>query len=308
MNPIPLLILVGPTASGKTEVAVPLAQALRAEIVSADSMLIYRGMDIGTAKPSPEIRQAVTHHLIDICDPWESFDTALFVQKAGTLIRDIHSRGKQTILVGGTALYIQSLLTGLFQGPAANWEIREKLLKKNLESLYQELRQVDPDSAGKISGNDQRRIVRALEVFYVTGTPISRQQQQWANPSGEYKPVFIGILWAKEVLHQRINKRVEEMLAKGLIAETEKLLSHPRPLSHTASQAIGYKEVIAAIRNPALSPHLLETLQRNTRHFAKRQMTWFRRFPVHWLHADSNTTMIGLAEQALQYWRSIATA
>lgn len=296
---IPLILLVGPTASGKTEVGIPLAQALQAEIISTDSMQVYRGMDIGTAKPTIAQRQLVPHHLVDICDPWEPFNAALFVQLATQKIEEVAVRGKRALLVGGTALYIKALLEGIFVGPSANWEIREELTKRPLQSLYEELSRIDPDAAQRIYAQDQRRIIRALEVYYTTGIPISQYQREHTHKMGDFDPFFIGIQWERAILHQRIEERVAKMLATGLITETQRLLSLPHPLSHTAAQAIGYKEIIAAIREPELFATLPATIQRNTKLFAKRQMTWLRRFPVSWLPADANTSTDKLLAQSL---------
>ena len=295
---IPLTFLVGPTASGKSDVALPLAQRLNAEIISIDSMQIYRGMDIGTAKPSLEVRQLVPHHLIDICDPWEQFNTAMFVELAHAKIQEIYSRGKKILLVGGTALYIKNLLEGIFPGPSANWEIRRQLMQKPVELLYAELGEIDPVAAQKIYAQDLRRIIRALEVYYTTGIPISTYQKEHTPKNESYEPSFVGIAWEKSLLIDRINRRVEEMVENGLIVETQKLLGLPQPLSHTAAQAIGYREVIAALREPELLPKLTETIQINTRHFAKRQMTWLKRFPVAWVAAYPGVATHELLEKS----------
>jgi tRNA dimethylallyltransferase len=175
-------------------------------------------------------------------------------------------------------------------------------MKKPCELLYEELCQVDPETAKKVSSNDLRRIIRALEVFESTGIPISKYQKCFTQISGDYRPIFIGILWEREVLYRRINARVEEMLARGLLEETKRLLNLPHPLSHTAAQAIGYKEAIAATQDPTQLPQLLPTIQRNTRVFAKRQMTWLRRFPVHWLAPDMTGDIPKLAQPVVQYW------
>jgi tRNA dimethylallyltransferase len=305
---IPIFLLVGPTASRKTEVSIPLAQALNAEIVSIDSMQVYRGMDIGTAKPSLEVRSLVSHHFVDICDPWETFNTAMFVERASAEIREIRSRGREALLVGGTALYVKSLIEGIFEGPSANWEIRAELLKRPVEQLYEELCGIDPEAAQKIYAQDSRRIVRALEVYYTTGLPISVYQKQYTVKVAEYRPTFVGLRWDKQVLHERIAQRVTQMLAEGLVAETQKLLALPHPLSHTAAQAIGYKEVIAALGDPNLLLQLPETLVRNTRLFAKRQMTWLKRFPVSWLSVDAQTSVSGLVAQAMAVFRNVVPA
>lgn len=301
---IPLLILVGPTASGKTDLAIPLAQVLKAEIISADSMQVYRGMDVGTAKPAPRVRQVVPHHLIDICDPWMSYNACLFVKHASERIVEIYDRGRQVLLVGGTALYIKSLIEGIFAGPSADLKLRRELELRPLEELYGELCEVDLKAAAKISPHDMRRIVRSLEVFYSTGIPISEYQSRHTHPVAQYSPCFIGLLWERADLYRRIEQRVEKMMREGLIEETQRLLNLPQSISRQAAQAIGYKETIEALANPLSMPQLVETIQRHTRAFARRQMTWWRRFPVQWLSVTSETTITHLVNQALERWES----
>lgn len=297
----PILILLGPTASGKTDLAIPLSQVVDGEIISADSMQIYRGMDIGTAKPDMSTRRLVPHHLIDIRDPWEGFNACLFVEEAAKKIADIQLRGKTVLIVGGTALYIKSLLEGIFPGPSANWEIRRVLSGYSPGDLYQRLCQLDPNTAQRLSPNDTRRVIRALEVVYATGIPISEYQRHYTHPPGAYRPCFIGINWPKPILHQRIASRVEQMLHRGLVEETEGLLVLPHPLSHTAAQAIGYREAIDALAHPEKFSCLKESIELGTKQFAKRQMTWLRRFPVHWLSAASSTEML---QECLDIWNS----
>lgn len=299
---IPLYILVGPTASGKSRLSILLAKHMDAEIISADSMAIYRGMDIGTAKPSIPEQKQVKHHLIDICDPWETYNAGRFVEKATDCIKQIQANNRKILIVGGTALYIKSLIEGIFEGPPADWKIRETLAKRDNESLYSELMSIDEESAQKISPNDLRRIIRALEVYYITKIPISVLRRKYTKPNSNYITYFIGISWERPLLYERINKRVDHMLKNGLLEETKKLLHLPYPLSHTASQAIGYRETILALKNEIPMAELEETIKRNTRRFAKRQMTWLRRFPVNWIPSDNNTQTEYLFEQALKYF------
>jgi tRNA dimethylallyltransferase len=298
----PLFILLGPTGSGKTKLAISLAPSLDAEIVSADSMAIYRGMDIGTAKPTQEERLLASHHLIDIHDPWETYSAGMFVEEASKIIEKITERGHKVLLVGGTSLYIKSLLQGIFTGPAANWELRRQWMARSKESLYEELCQVDYETSQKISPNDVRRIIRALEVFYCTGIPISFYRKKYTKPRGDYEGKFVGIQWDRATLYRRIEERVEKMIKNGLVEETERLLQLRLPLAHTASQAIGYKETIAAIEDKSLMPSLVETIKKNTRHFAKKQMTWLRRFPIEWVSAKEYTTQQELIEKILAIW------
>ncbi len=298
---IPLLILFGPTASGKTKLATELAKHFESEIISADSMAIYRGMDIGTAKPSAEER-CTPYHLIDICDPWESYSVGMFIEDAAATIAAIHQRGKTVLMVGGTALYVKGLLEGIFDGPPANWALRNSLAKEYPQELYQRLCQIDPVSAQKISCHDLRRIIRGLEVFYSTGKPISLWQKQCTNPPALYAPCFIGLAWERQALYDRIEQRVDQMIQNGLIAETQRLLALPYPLSHTASQAIGYKETIAALHDSSLMNDLIPKIKQNTRRFAKRQLTWLKRFPIHWISANSQTNFDDIVISAKQIW------
>lgn len=305
--PTNLLILFGPTASGKTKLATLLAQQLAVEVISADSMAIYRQMNIGTAKPTAFERQLVPYHLIDILDPWESYNTGTFVESAANLIQEITNRKKVVTIVGGTALYVKSLLEGIFEGPKANWELRNELAKENPEQLYKKLVEIDIKTAQHISSNDLRRIIRALEVFYTTGQPISIWREQNTHPYSTYAPCFIGIEWDRQVLYNRIEQRVDMMMEQGLIEETRQLLTLPYPLSHTAEQAIGYKETIAALHNNALLDKLADQIKQNTRRFAKRQLTWLRRFPIQWIPGHTDTSYSAIAEQAIQIWHKFLT-
>ncbi len=302
---IPIVIVSGPTASGKTELSLALAKALDAEILYADSMTIYKGMDVGTAKPSLEERKLIPHHLIDICDPWESYSAGDFVEAAHEIIMQIQERGKRILLTGGTTLYIKSLLEGIFIGPPANWEIRNQLLTRDPLSLYQELYQCDPESAAKVAPNDSRRVIRSLEVYLSTGIPITQLRKQGTKPLGDYQPFFLGVDWERPILYQRIEQRVDSMLAKGLVEETRQLLQLPYPLSHTASQAIGYKETIEALLEPEKMPGLGDKIKLNTRHFAKHQVTWLRRFPIEWIPGtlDKNEMLQICLEKAGNFYK-----
>ena len=284
-----LYILVGPTGSGKTSLGIQLAQHLNAEIISVDSMAIYRQMDIGTAKPSLEERRLIPHHLIDICDPWESYSVGSFVEDASRLIQEIKSRGHKILLVGGTALYIKNLLDGIFESPPVDWDLRNQLREESLSQLYQKLQEIDPETASKVAMNDTRRVIRAMEVYLKTGQTISQWRKEHTGVTGDYSPLFIGLHWDRPLLYQRIEKRVDNMLQNGLLDETRDLMALPHPLSHTASQAIGYKESIAALQEPGLMEELAPTIKQNTRRFAKRQLTWLKRFPVNWIPVSFST-------------------
>ncbi len=272
--------LAGPTACGKSALSLALAEKIDAEIVSLDSMAIYRGMDIGTAKPSPAEQQRIPHHLIDIRHPHETFSLAEYLQLAEQTCRQIFDSGRKPLFVGGTALYLRGLLRGVFDGPEADWELRDQLEQEaagqSADYLHQKLQVCDPASASQLHPNDHRRIVRAIEVFEMTGTPLSQQQQQRALPE-ELRPQHVyWISPPRGWLHSRINQRVVEMFEAGLVNEVRGLLQLPQPICHTARQALGYKEVIDLIVAEREPKEALETIQTRTRQFARRQHTWFR--------------------------------
>jgi len=302
---INIYFLLGPTASGKSSVGLHLAQMMDAEIVSVDSMQVYRGMDIGTAKPTVEELKQVRHHLIDVVEASESFSAARFVELAGEAVRQINKRNKQVLAVGGTALYTKALAEGLFDGPGSNAQFRRELKDRatrvGSEVLHEELAQVDPEAASKIHPNDLRRIVRALEVFELTGEPISGFQQQFGRANPEYNSHYVCLRRKREDLHQRINGRVKEMIRAGLVDEVRGLLALPGGLSMQAAQALGYQEIIAHLSGLMSLEDTIEAIKINTRRFAKRQMTWFRRFPdVNWLDAETEDKVEDLAERARQ--------
>ncbi|HUT34055.1 MAG TPA: tRNA (adenosine(37)-N6)-dimethylallyltransferase MiaA [Planctomycetota bacterium] len=295
-----LLFLVGPTASGKTAVGIEAALHIGAEILSLDSMSLYRGMDIGTAKPSHEERARVPHHLLDVADPHEAFSTGRYLEAAEAAIADIVARGKRPLFVGGTALYLKALTEGFFHGPSADWALRDRLLaeaeQRGVPALHERLRAVDPPAAARIHPNDLRRIVRALEVHATTGRPISEQQTQFGSPSSRYDCVVAGIRRERSELHERINRRVDAMFAAGLVDEVRRLLADPRGISHAASQFVGYREVIAHLRGELTLAEAAERVKARTRQFAKRQLTWFRSFPqIRWVDAGPGSTAAGLA-------------
>jgi tRNA dimethylallyltransferase len=277
------LVLTGPTGSGKSAAAVTLAMRLDTEIVSMDSMALYRGMDIGTAKPTPAERQGIPHHLIDVLDPWQSASVAWWLQEAARCCRDIEARGRVALFVGGTPLYLKAMRFGLFEGPAADDGLRTRLYQEaeseGAAALHARLARADPASASRLHPNDVRRIVRALEVWELTGRPLSTWQQEWHRPAPNAGPRCVWIDLARDVLYDRINKRVDQMFALGFVAEAAQLLQLPQPLSREASQALGYKEVIAHLAGQATLADTIARVQQRSRNFAKRQITWFRHLP-----------------------------
>lgn len=277
------LILTGPTGSGKSDLGVELAERLGAEIVSMDSMTFYRGMDIGTAKPGPELRRRVPHHLFDVLDPWEASSVAWWLDRAATCCREIESRGQRALLIGGTPLYLKALLFGLFDGPAADFELRARFEQeaRNLggEALHLRLASVDPVSAQRLHPNDLRRIIRALEVWELTGKPLSSRQTQWRDSLPQTRPdQILSLDVPREQLYERINERVRRMFAEGLVDEVQALREHP--LGREAAQAVGYKEVLAFLDGTMRLDETIVQVQTRTRHLAKRQLTWFRHLPA----------------------------
>jgi tRNA dimethylallyltransferase len=275
--------LTGPTASGKSAVGVELATRIGGEIISLDSMAVYRGMDIGTAKPLPTERTLIVHHLIDIVEPWDDFSVAQYLDQARQAASQIQSRGRQSLFVGGTPLYLKALLRGLFSGPAADWKFRTELAEvarqEGSAELHRRLVVADPIAATKLHPNDTRRLIRALEVFHSTGRPISDQQQQFnVPPTGESPTVFM-LDWPRDQLYRRIDDRVDAMFAAGLVDEVRGLVAMDRPLSRTAAQAVGYREVLAHLSGQHDLASTIDLVKLHTRQFAKRQLTWFRSMP-----------------------------
>jgi tRNA dimethylallyltransferase len=257
-----------------------LAKQIGAEIISLDSMAIYRGMDIGTAKPSHELRAIVPHHLVDIVDPEGEFSVAQYVEAAARAVDDIRARGKEPLFVGGTPLYLKSLLRGLFEGPPADWHLRNEIEKElaqiGTQALYERLTQVDPVAASHIHPRDTRRLIRALEVYRATGEPISHQQLQFEDgrPADECR-VFV-LRRSREELHQRIEARIEWMEQAGLVDEVRRLLEAGRQLGRTARQAVGYREALEHLAGQYDHEGMVARIKARTRRFAKRQGTWFR--------------------------------
>jgi tRNA dimethylallyltransferase len=301
--------LAGPTACGKSDVAIVIAKRIGAEILSMDSMSLYRGMDIGTAKPSPAQRALVPHHLIDLCEPHEAFSVAHYLSAAKDAAGSVIARGRVPLFVGGTGLYLRALLRGVFDGPQIPPELRRQLEAElgsaSPEQLYERLAAVDPSAARRIHPNDSKRILRALEVYHATGRPLSELQRQEPLPA-ENRPA--NVFWLsppRRWLYERIDRRVEQMFATGLLDEVRGLLERPLPLSHTAQQGLGYKEVIAHLEQNMPLTETLNLIQARTRQFAKRQHTWFRHLeecrPVEMTGEETATE---LAESVLKFARA----
>jgi tRNA dimethylallyltransferase len=298
--------LAGPTACGKSEAAIVLAERIDAEILSMDSMSLYRGMDIGTAKPSAAQRSSIPHHLLDLCEPHEPFSVAQYLAAADAVARDVVSRGRVPLFVGGTGLYLRALLRGVFDGSQIPFELR-KQLEVDLESsspeqLHERLSSVDPRAARRIHSHDGRRIVRALEVYFATGRPLSEQQRQNVVPPQDRPQSVYWLSAPRRWLYDRIDRRVEHMIADGLVEEVRRLLAEPLGLSHTARQALGYKEAIAHLEQGVPLTETIALIQTRTRQFAKRQHTWFRHLeecrPVEMTGAETATQLAELVLKA----------
>ena len=292
-----LLCLLGPTAVGKTEIAIQLAQRLNAEIISVDSRQIYRQMDIGTAKPTPEEQQAARHHLIDCIDISQPFSVADYQSLADTAIADIQNRGNRVLLVGGAGLYFRVIVDGLFEGPGADPALRKRLegevAQFGVDALHDRLRVCDPESADRIHPNNIVRVIRALEVYELTGTPMSELQQQWHPERQRYPFIAFGLTMPRVLLYCRIEQRVDVMLANGLIAEVESLLAAGYGHDTIALRSFGYKELIAYLDGACTYLEAISQLQQNTRRFAKRQLTWFRKDTrIEWLDRESTPDII----------------
>jgi tRNA dimethylallyltransferase len=298
----PLIIIAGPTGVGKTSLSIILAREFGGEIVNADSMQVYRLMDIGTAKPSPEERKLVPHHLLDIVYPDEVYNAARYRQDAEEAIGDIARRKKCAFVVGGTGLYIKALTRGLFYFPATDENVRQSLrdgMEKNgLDRLYAELKEVDPEAAEKIHGHDKVRIMRALEVFQLTGKPISVYQSEHEFSDSKYDTLKIGLELDRDKLYERIELRACEMLEAGLIDEVRGLLAAGYAKDLKPMQSLGYRHVIRYLENEYTFDEMMRTMIRDTRRYAKRQLTWFRGDPeIRWytpLDADAIVRQVRL--------------
>ena len=301
-----IICVVGPTASGKTALSVALAKALGGEVISADSMQLYRGMDVGTAKVTPEEMDGIPHHMIDVADPWESFSAARYVEMADAILRDILRRGKTAIIAGGTGLYVDALIAGRTFAPYPETGRRQALEreaeKKGMEHMLSRLKAVDPDSAARLHPADRKRIIRALEVYEETGKTITQHNLETQALPDSYQPVWIGLTYEpRQLLYDRIDLRVDKMLEQGLLEEIRGLLDRGIPRECTAMQAIGYKEFLPVLDGTMPLETAVEQVKQGSRRYAKRQLTWFRRnSKVHWILQNRETTFSDVFSQATE--------
>jgi tRNA dimethylallyltransferase len=282
-----IVVICGPTASGKSTAALELAQHVGAEIINADSMQVYKYMDIGTAKPSSEERRLVRHHLIDILYPDEEFSAALFREEARQTIAEVNARGKKGLVVGGTGLYIKALTSGLIRGgevdPAIRSRLQAEAQAKGREHIYKRLEEVDPATAARLHPHDTYRIIRALEVYERTGRPISALRQRHLFQEEPYQALKIGLLLDREDLYRRIDERVDEMILKGLGAEVRHLLEMGYAPFIKAMQSLGYKQMVAHLQGEYDLAEAIRRIKRDTKRYAKRQITWFKAdTEIHW--------------------------
>ena len=301
-----IICIAGPTASGKTALAVELAKELNGEVVSCDSMYVYRRMNIGTAKPSEEEMQGIVHHMIDVCEPAEDFSVSRYTEMATPIVDDILSRGKTAIVAGGTGLYMDSLIRGNDFSPVPATGQREtleaQLQECGVAPLLARLQEIDPEAAGKSQGNP-RRIIRALEVYLETGETITAHNRRTQAIPPRYDPLWLGLDFSsRKDLYDRIDRRVEIMLEQGLLEEIRQLLASGIPKTCTAMQAIGYKEFVDALDEKISMEDAVAQVQQSSRRYAKRQLTWFRRNPqIHWLIRQSGEGMDEILTKARQF-------
>lgn len=307
----PVIVIVGPTASGKTSLSVELAKKINGEIISADSMQIYKYMDIGTAKPDADEMAGIRHYLIDEIYPDEEFSVAKYRKLAQRYINEIIEKGKHPVITGGTGLYINSLVYNIdFSETTIDWELREQLKKQSEENgnryLYNQLLEMDPEAAKRIHENDIKRIIRAIEVFKHTNKPISFHRQNSRLEPPPYDYLIFGLRMERARLYERIDKRVDIMFERGLVNEVRKLKEMGYEKNFTAMQGLGYKEIFSFLRGEATLDEVKYIIKRDTRHYAKRQLTWFKRLEnIRWLDMDESTTNMEVVKN-IQYY--IATS
>ena len=301
-----IICIAGPTASGKTAMAVELAKRFNGEVVSCDSMYVYRRMNVGTAKPTEEEMDGIVHHMIDVAEPDEDFSVSRYCEMATPIVDDIIARGKTAIIAGGTGLYMDSLIKGNDFAPFPSTGMREKLEAQadeiGMEAMLELLRSIDPDSAAKLHVSDRKRVIRALEVYYETGETITAHNVRTQAIPPRYNPLWLGLDFADRAeLYRRIDMRVGIMLEQGLVEEIRQLLSSGIPQKCTAMQAIGYKEFVAALDGQCTTQDAAEEVRKASRHYAKRQLTWFRRNKkIHWLTRDTGESTEEIIRRACQ--------
>lgn len=299
-----IIFLVGPTASGKTDVAVDLAKGINAEIISCDSMQVYRGMDILSQKPTQSQCSIIPHHMISILDPRKEFSVAEYKAKVEDVIKKIHNKGKGVLVAGGSGLYVKALIDGLFPSQPKDAKLRTDLLnlskKYGKKYLHNRLKRIDPKAAASIHPNNTRRVIRGLEVYKTSGVTISQMKSKTRGLSGRYDIRIFGLNRIRQKLYDRIDKRVDKMFVDGLVAEVHALTK--KRISRTAKSALGYKEVADYINGKLTEEEARSLIKRNTRRFAKRQMTWFRRDRrITWIHIGENDKKEKAVREILRY-------
>ena len=304
-----IICIAGPTASGKTALSIALAKELSGEVVSCDSMQVYRGMDIGTAKPTPEEMEDIPHHMLSVAEPWEDFSVSRYCAMATPIVDDILARGKTAIIVGGTGLYMDALIKGNDFAPYPSTGRREELEqladREGIESVLCKLREVDPETADRLHLKDRKRIIRAMEVYLETGETITAHNKKTQALPSRYNPLWFALEdESRQDLYARIDARVDKMLEMGLLAEIEGLLKPGVPAKCTAMQAIGYKEFLQALSGEITIDFAAEQVKAASRHYAKRQLTWFRRNQdIRWLRRKSGEGTTEILSRARQYLR-----
>ena len=301
-----IICVAGPTASGKTSLSIALAKALDGEVISCDSMQIYRGMDIGTAKPTPDEMDGVVHHMLDVVSPADDFSVSRYCEMADPILQDILARGKTVIIAGGTGLYMDALIRGNSFAPFPSTGMREKLEAEadaiGMEAMAEKLRAIDPDSADRLPMNDRKRIIRALEVYYETGETITEHNRKTQAIPPKYNPIWFALEDEnRQDLYDRIDRRVDLMLEMGLMDEIHRLLAEGIPEKATSMQAIGYKEFLDAIHGHCTVQEAADLVKQSSRRYAKRQLTWLRRNEaIHWLRRKPGQTTKEIVAAALQ--------
>jgi len=302
-----LICIAGPTASGKTALAVKLAKEYNGEVISCDSMQIYKRMDIGTAKPTAEEMDGIPHHMLSVAEPWEDFSVSRYCEMAAPIVDDVLARGKTAIIAGGTGLYMDALIRGNSFAPYPTTGRREELealaAKEGIQAVLNQLQAVDPESANRLHPSDQKRIIRALEVYLETGETITEHNRKTQLLPPRYNPVWFALEdTERAALYRRIDRRVDVMLEQGLIDEIRSLLAEGVPEKCTAMQAIGYKEFLDVLNGSCTMAEATALVQQSSRKYAKRQLTWFRRNPnIHWLRREAGETTEEIVGKARQF-------